>query len=102
VRRSKDAQVVAAAVADARRKLRNIRSEKDAGGKNDAGGKKNDGARDHLSWTPAVGDSVYVPSIQSHAVIEKINGSGDKRTLTLRKGMLTMSKIGLDAVERAR
>lgn len=38
-------------------------------------------------WVPKQGESVYLPSIQAHAVVEKI-GPGSQ--VTLRKGILTM------------
>lgn len=103
MRKSKNARLVSTAVADARRNLREIESKR---GTEQKGGKRNAiesdlGAVEPLAqaeqgWMPRVGDSVFVPSIQSHAVVEKI--VGDK--LTLRKGMLTMSKIGIDQVQR--
>lgn len=46
-------------------------------------------------WMPRVGDSVFVPSMQSHAVVVKIGGG----KLTLRKGMMMMSKISVDQVQ---
>lgn len=38
-------------------------------------------------WSPREGESVFVPSIQAHAIVEKI-GPGSQ--VTLRKGILTM------------
>lgn len=42
---------------------------------------------EETDWIPTKGESVYVPSIQAHAVVEKI-GPGSQ--VTLRKGILTM------------
>lgn len=107
VKRSQQAREVGAAVADARRKLRGLQAEK-ARAKEKT--EKVAEAREATEaagmgrgeWTPAVGDVVFVPSIGSNAVVEKIVGNGAKRVLTLRKGMLTMSKIGVEQVEKAR
>lgn len=104
MRRSKDARLVSTAVADARRKLRQIESSisKERGGKERSGANvsasgphADDPSKSEEGWTPRVGDSVFVPSIQSHAVVEKIGGG----KLTLRKGMMTMTKIRIDQVQ---
>ena len=100
MRRSKDARLVSAAVADARRKLRQIETStsKERGGKEASVSSAPDAGETSSSvdgWTPTVGDVVFVPSIQSHAEVVKIGGG----KLTLRKGMMTMTKMRLDQVE---
>jgi hypothetical protein len=81
---AKESTLVVEAVRKARQQL-NKRSKEIA--LSNAKPPKEDPIMASKDWAPTEGESVYVPSIQAHAVVEKL-GPGSQ--VTLKKGILTM------------
>jgi len=85
---AKESTQVVEAVRKARQQLNKL-SREIASTKGESDHSKEEGpvVTSRKEWAPTQGESVFVPSIQAHAIVEKL-GPGSQ--VTLRKGILTM------------